>query len=110
MMLHQTHFLIVQRLNSPYYVQFIATPRGELYCEAVGNHYLDPDFRIDQEAELTLIGLGWSSPTPQFSQLWDEPIPFAEVGERMARTLVEVFGAQGVSDVSFVLGLRADRH
>src|SRR5262245_12102039 len=94
LMLYQTQFLIIERVASPYYVQFLPTEQGELYCEAVGNHYLEGADRLDEEAELDLIGLGWSSPTPNFSQLWDEPIPFAEIGDRMARTLIEIFGVQ----------------
>jgi hypothetical protein len=66
-----------------------------------------PDEHLSPAQELALIGLGWSSPTPQFSQLWDEPIPFAEVGMRMARTLIEVFGALGVCDVTFTYGRSA---
>jgi hypothetical protein len=107
LMLWQTEFMIVERNATNYYVQFVATALGELYCEAVGNEYLEPGARIDDEQELALIGLGWSSPTPQFSQLWDEPIPFANVAERMARTLVEVFGAAGVADVTFTYGRSA---
>ena len=106
LMLYQTQFLIIQRVASPYYVQFIPTEQGELYCEAVGNTYLEGADRLDESAELDLIGLGWSSPTPNFSQLWDEPIPFAEIGERMARTLTEIFGVQSDEDVTFTYGDR----
>jgi len=107
LMLWQTDFMIVERNGTNYYVQFVATELGELYCEAVGNEYLEPNAHIDEEQELALIGLGWSSPKPQFCQLWDEPIPFAEVAERMARTLVEVFGAAGRGDVTCTYGRSA---
>jgi hypothetical protein len=107
LMLYQTQFLIIERVASPYYVQFLPTEQGELYCEAVGNHYLEGADRLDDEAELDLIGLGWSSPTPNFSQLWDEQLPFAEIGDRMARTLIEIFGVQHDEDVTYTYGRRA---
>jgi hypothetical protein len=103
-MLHQTHFMIVDCVARQYYVQFIATRQGELYCEAVGNHYLAREDWLDAEDELNLIGLGWSSPTPNYSQLWDEPIPFDEVACRMARTLTTVFGVRSLDDVAFTYG------
>ena len=105
-MLHQTQFLIIEPRDSPYYVQFIPSEQGELYCEAVSNEYLDDEDRLAGDAELELIGLGWSSAEPNFKQLWDEPIPFNEVAERMARTLIEVFGARGLDDVTFTYGDR----
>ena len=107
LMLYQTEFMIIDRTGTNYYVQCIATEHGELYCEAVGNEYLDPETRINEEQELALIGLGWSSPTPQHSQLWDEPIPVAEVGCRLARTLIEVYGATGLQDLTFTYGRSA---
>jgi hypothetical protein len=112
MMLHQTHYLIIERVGHPYYVQFIASRDGDLRCEAVSNTFLVGDDRLHGEAELRLIGLGWASADPlgdpNFKQLWEEPIPFVEVGGRMARTLVEVYGACGLDDVTFTFGRRAD--
>ncbi len=105
-MLHQTQFLVIDRTGTDYYVQFIPTLQGELYCEAVGNEYIEPAQHLDQSAELHLIGLGWSSPTPNFSQLWDEPIPFADIGNRIARTLIDVYGARG-DDLTYTYGTRA---
>jgi hypothetical protein len=84
----------------------MATPGGELRCEAVSNEFLDGEDRLDEEGELRLIGLGWASPNPNFKQLWDEPIPFAEVGERMARTLTDVYGVDDLDDVIFMYGRR----
>lgn len=107
LMLDQTQFMIVDCVDRPYYIQFLPTRRGELYCEAVGNKFLEPDHWVDMDQELTLIGLGWSSPTPNFGQLWDEPIPFTEVGDLMARTLGQVFGASDISDITFTYGMRA---
>ena len=93
-------------------MQFLPTEHGDLYCEAVSNAHLDGDDRLDADAELRLIGLGWASADPfgdpNFKQIWEEPIPFLEVGCRMARTLVEIYGVGGVDDVTFTLGRRAD--
>ena len=43
LMLHQTHFMIVERIGSPFYVQFMPTKSGDLIAEAVSNEYLDDE-------------------------------------------------------------------
>ncbi len=95
LMRDQTHYLIVVRADVNYFVQFIPTELGQLHGEAVSNDFLvyeGQDHRIDAKQELQLLDLGWSLSPVNFTQLWEPPVPFCEVGIVAARTLIEVYG------------------
>lgn len=61
------NFAIIQ-LNEDYYIQ-IAASRGdyEMYCEAVGNEYLEEETYLTEEQVVNLIKLKWELPVESIS-------------------------------------------
>ncbi|MCC3313638.1 TY-Chap domain-containing protein [Nocardia africana] len=53
-------YLILEAAGNRY-TQIVTAP-GEMYCEAVSNHYLDPPYRMSAEQEAGMRARGWSEP------------------------------------------------
>ena len=107
LMQDQTHYLIVARADVNYYVQFMPTDSGQLHSEAVSNDFLvyqGEDHRISTKQELQLLDFGWSPSPINFTQLWEPPVPYCEVGIVAARTLIEVYGTTVAHTIDLKFG------
>ena len=107
LMQDQTHYLIVARNDVNYFVQFIPTELGHLHGEAVSNDFLiydGEDHRIDTHQQHQLSNLGWSLAPINYTQLWEQPILYCEIGIVAARTLIEVYGTTTDHIINYKFG------
>jgi hypothetical protein len=101
-------YLILERQDRPWYVQFAAQGNYGLRTELVSNAYLGPEDQLPDAAVSTAASLGWQPPSdgpressatqdpdgsPNFFRDWERPVPFDEVAQFVVNTLIEVLDA-----------------
>jgi hypothetical protein len=98
-------YLILERQDRPWYVQFAAQGNYGLRTELVSNAYLAPKEQLPDAAVSTAASLGWQAPSgapaestpakdpdgsPNYFRDWGQPVPFDDVAQFVVDTLVEV--------------------
>jgi hypothetical protein len=86
-----------------YYVQF-AGGQGEarLYCEAVSNESLKPEYALTEEQTAKLVDLGWEQPfqvsgmSPNYSRDWlaEDDTDRLYIAQEVMDAFIEVYGVQ----------------
>ena len=89
------------------FVRFLCQGRHGMRALALGNYYLEPEWKLDDNQLARLALLGWSAPTasepspewiesdpdfvPWFHVETADPVPFIELAELAAATLRDVY-------------------
>jgi len=68
--------------DATYFVQFLPFDGGCLVCEAVSNVFLDSRYRLSELQEQAMVDLGWDAPCPNYTMVWEPPVPVHVVAER----------------------------
>ena len=87
-----------------YYIQFLGG-QGEplLYCEAVGNQSLKPEYSLTADQIAKLVDLGWEQPfqasgmSPNYSRDWlaEDDTDRLYIAQEVMDAFIEVYGIQG---------------
>ncbi len=103
--LDEDQYLILERKDRPWFVQFAAQGNYGLSAELVSNAYLGPEHRLSDGSIETAAALGWAAPTgapdeatpdkdpdgsPNFFHEWARPVAFDDVARLAVDTLVDV--------------------
>jgi hypothetical protein len=103
--LEENQFLILERQDRPWYVQFAAQGNYGIRTELVSNAYLAPQDQLSETAVRTAVSLGWQAPSgsptestpakdpdgsPNFFRDWEQPVSFDTVAQLVVDTMVEV--------------------
>jgi len=113
--LDEDEFLVIERKNTNYFVQFAAQGSSGLRVEASANAYQPRHARIPESAILQLIHIGWKSPTyvqthehsepvdgsPNFYLDVADPVPFADISALAVETLRGSFGARHPAELQY---------
>ncbi len=106
--LEEDHYLIIQRKNQPWFVQFAAQGAYGLRAEMVSNAFLDVSEYIPTPSLVRAQQLGWSPPTntsdestpekdpdgsPNYFVDWPSPVPYISASRLAVDTLVDVLEA-----------------
>ena len=75
------------------FVQFVATPRGGLYAEAVSSAYLLGNDALSPTEQARILGLGWTDGGPQrnYSLEFDPPVDVTRAAD-LAEATLDVYG------------------
>jgi hypothetical protein len=115
--LEDTQYLILERKPAGVYVQVAARDGGGLRVEAVSNHYLEGDERLDRAQIRRLKQLGWLAPTyvpdqprktrrtrkgsPNYYRYHEGEVDYAAVAGMLVATLREVYNVSRPSRLAY---------
>jgi hypothetical protein len=115
--LEDTQYLILERKPAGVYVQVAARDGGGLRIEAVSNHYLEGDERLDRAQIRRLKQLGWLAPTyvpdqprksrrtrkgsPNYYRDHEGEVDYAAVAGMLVATLREVYNVSRPSRLAY---------
>ncbi len=113
--LDEDEFLVIERKNTNYFVQFAAQGSSGLRVEASANAYQPRPARIPESAVLQLMHMGWKPPTyvqthehsepvdgsPNFYLDVAAPVPFADISALAVETLRGPFGARHPGELQY---------
>jgi TIR domain len=77
-----------------YYAQYLAD-EGGVWCEAVANEWIDPQYALGGGQMARLAELGWSPPEENIPNWWwaaPKETPLDEIADLTLRTLISVYG------------------
>jgi hypothetical protein len=99
------HFLILEAVATPFYLQFTSHPGPGMRAEAVGDDRLPVESQLSQEAASKLRELGWSDPPSEregrrhdnWSRSFGAPdeLDLAAVAQLGLTTMEDVYGVGG---------------
>ena len=113
--LDEDEFLVLERKNTNYFVQFAAQGSFGLRVEAAANAYQPRPDRIPEAAVVHLIYLGWKPPTYIQSHEYSEPVdgspnfyldvaapvPFEDISALAVETLRGAFGVRHPGELQY---------
>ena len=91
--LKEDQYLIISAKDAHRFVQFAGRGSAGLRAEAVSNHYLIDQEKLDRPQIRALKAMGWNAPKENnFLVDFESPVSYSDVAQLAVKTLTEVFG------------------